>query len=174
MPRFIGMDVHRDFAQIAVVVGGAVSDAGRVGCRPEALREWAATLTAEDQVALEVTGNSDAIAGLLSHYAGRVVVSNPLRPARSRKRRSRPTGRREDPRATAGSGLPPAGLAPRRADGNAATDDDSAGSSGAAAHSDQEPGASGAAPQSDAPAAGDGLVREDRASLVGMAAVAGG
>ena len=74
------MDVHRDFAQIAVVVGGAVSDAGRVGCRPEALREWAATLTAEDQVALEATGNSrSAIAGLLSHYAGRVVVSNPLK-----------------------------------------------------------------------------------------------
>lgn len=79
MPRFIGLDIHRDFAQIAVVDHGAVIDAGRVDCRPEALREWAATLTADDQVALEATGNSDAVAGLLSQYAGRVVVSNPLK-----------------------------------------------------------------------------------------------
>lgn len=79
MPRFIGMDVHRDFAQIAIVEGDEVIDAGRVDCRPEALRAWAAQLTVDDQVALEATGNSDAIAGLLSQYAGRVVVSNPLK-----------------------------------------------------------------------------------------------
>lgn len=79
MPRFIGMDVHRDFAQIAIVEGNEVIDAGRVDCRPEALRAWAAQLTVDDQVALEATGNSDAIAGLLSQYAGRVVVSNPLK-----------------------------------------------------------------------------------------------
>lgn len=79
MPRFIGMDVHRDFAQIAIVEGDEVIDVGRVDCRPEALRAWAAQLTVDDQVALEATGNSDAIAGLLSQYAGRVVVSNPLK-----------------------------------------------------------------------------------------------
>ena len=79
MPRFIGLDVHRDFAQIAIVEDGRVIDAGRVDCRPEALRAWAADLTVDDQVALEATGNSDAIAGLLSQHAGRVVVSNPLK-----------------------------------------------------------------------------------------------
>lgn len=79
MPRFIGLDVHRDFAQIAIVEAGVVVDAGRVDCRPEALRAWAAQLTVDDQVALEATGNSDAIAGLLSQHAGRVVVSNPLK-----------------------------------------------------------------------------------------------
>jgi hypothetical protein len=73
------MDVHRDFAQIAIVEDGRVIDAGRVDCRPGALRAWAAELTVEDQVALEATGNSDAIAGLLSQHAGRVVVSNPLK-----------------------------------------------------------------------------------------------
>jgi transposase len=41
------------------------------------LRQWAASLFADDQVALEATGNSDAIANLLMPLVGRVVVSNP-------------------------------------------------------------------------------------------------
>ncbi|MFD7710546.1 hypothetical protein [Streptomyces sp. NPDC059786] len=42
MGRFIGLDIHRDFAQVAVAEDGRVTDWGRVGCRPEALREFAA------------------------------------------------------------------------------------------------------------------------------------
>jgi transposase len=75
--RYIGMDVHREFAQLAVVEEGMVRDDGRIGLTPEALREWACTLDAEDHVALEATGNSDAIAALLTPMVGRVVVSNP-------------------------------------------------------------------------------------------------
>src|SRR5215468_10204766 len=71
------MDVHREFAQLAVVEDGLVRDEGRIGVSPEALRAWAAGLRADDQVALEATGNSDAIANLLSPLVGRVVVSNP-------------------------------------------------------------------------------------------------
>jgi transposase len=71
------MDVHREFAQIAVVEDGSVHDLGRIGVTPEALRAWAATLRAGDQVALEATGNSDAIASLLMTRVARVVVSNP-------------------------------------------------------------------------------------------------
>lgn len=71
------MDVHRSFAQIAVVEDGLCRDEGRIGVRPEELREWAATLCADDEVALEATTNSDAIATMLRPLVRRVVVSNP-------------------------------------------------------------------------------------------------
>lgn len=75
--RCIGMDVHRSFAQIAVVEDGICRDEGRIGVTPEALREWAATLDPGDEVVLEATTNSDAIAMLLMPLIARVVVSNP-------------------------------------------------------------------------------------------------
>jgi transposase len=75
--RYIGMDVHREFAQLAVVEDGLVRNEGRIGVTPEALRSWAGDLRPDDQVALEATGNSDAIANLLTPIVGRVVVSNP-------------------------------------------------------------------------------------------------
>lgn len=56
-----------------------VTDAGRVECRPERLRAWAQTLRPDDEVALEATGNSDAIVALLAPRVARVVVSNPLK-----------------------------------------------------------------------------------------------
>ena len=77
MVRYIGMDVHREFAQLAVLEDGLVRDEGKIGVTPEALRAWADGLRADDQVALEATGNSDAIANLLIPIVGRVVVSNP-------------------------------------------------------------------------------------------------
>lgn len=77
MTRFIGMDVHREFAQIAVVEDGLVRDEGRIGVTPQELQAWVATLQPSDHVALEATGNSDAIAALLSTTVARVVVSNP-------------------------------------------------------------------------------------------------
>jgi transposase len=75
--RYIGMDVHREFAQLAVVEEGLTRDEGRIGVTPQALRAWAAGLRGDDQVALEATGNSDAIANLLTPIVARVVVSNP-------------------------------------------------------------------------------------------------
>ena len=41
MRRCIGLDVHRDFAQVAIWEGGAVRDAGRVATSPEGLRSFA-------------------------------------------------------------------------------------------------------------------------------------
>ena len=75
--RSIGMDVHRSFAQIAVVEDGLCRDEGRIGVRPEELRAWAAGLRPDDEVALEATTNSDAIATMLRPLVRRVVVSNP-------------------------------------------------------------------------------------------------
>jgi len=45
--------------------------------RPEDLRAWAAGLDPDDEIALEATTNSDAIATMLRPLVRRVVVSNP-------------------------------------------------------------------------------------------------
>ena len=74
MVRYSGMDVHREFAQLAVVEDRLLRDEGRIAVTPEALRAWAADLRLDDQVASEATGNSDAIANLLTPIVGRVVV----------------------------------------------------------------------------------------------------
>ena len=78
--RYIGLDIHRDFAEGAVVgPGHPVRSWGRVGARLAELRAFAATLRPDDAVALEVTINTWAIAHLLGEHAGRVVVSNTYR-----------------------------------------------------------------------------------------------
>jgi hypothetical protein len=56
---------HREFAQLAVVEDGLVRAEGWIGVTPEALRQWAAGLRADDQVALGATGSSDVIENLL-------------------------------------------------------------------------------------------------------------
>jgi len=77
--RCIGLDVHRDFAQVAIWQAGVVSQAGTFATTPEGVREFAAGLGPADEVALEATGNTWAIAALLASRAGRVVVSNPAK-----------------------------------------------------------------------------------------------
>ena len=81
---------------------------------PEALRAWADELRADDQVALEATGNSDAIANLLKPmWAGGGVepVEDPGDRGGEGQDRQ---GRRPDPGAAAGGGLPAAGVAAGR------------------------------------------------------------
>lgn len=77
--RCIGLDVHREFAQVAIWQDGLVRQAGRVGVSPEELRMFADSLAPSDEVALEATGNTYAIATLLRTRVDRVVVSNPAR-----------------------------------------------------------------------------------------------
>jgi transposase len=79
MGRHVGMDVHREFAQLAVVEHGVCRDEGRIGVTPQELRAWAETLRPDDEVALEATGNSDAIAMLIAPRVKRLVVSNPAK-----------------------------------------------------------------------------------------------
>ncbi|MDI6773578.1 MAG: IS110 family transposase [bacterium] len=73
------MDVHRNFAQIAILESGQLRSGGRIATTPEALRAFAHTLRPDDEVVLEATVNTHAIVQLLQGHAGRVVVSNPLR-----------------------------------------------------------------------------------------------
>jgi transposase len=75
--RCIGLDVHREFAQVAIWENGVVRQAGRIATTPEALRLFADSLAPTDEVALEATGNTHAIVKLLRRRVARVVVSNP-------------------------------------------------------------------------------------------------
>src|SRR5512133_1291706 len=77
--RCIGLDVHREVAQVAIWQGGLVIQAGRFATTPQGVRAFAEGLGPADEVALEATGNTWAIATLLASRAGRVVVSNPVK-----------------------------------------------------------------------------------------------
>jgi len=63
----------------SILEDGVVCAAGRIGTTPEALRLFAQSLAATDEVAIEATVNTFAIARLLEEHVARVVISNPLR-----------------------------------------------------------------------------------------------
>src|SRR5215218_3240913 len=75
--RFIGLDVHRDFCEVAIAEGGEVRLAGRVRTEPAALELFAQSLGGDDQVALEATGNALEIARIIQPHVARVVLANP-------------------------------------------------------------------------------------------------
>jgi transposase len=75
--RCIGLDVHREFAQVAVWEHGRVRQAGEIGLTADALRVFCDSLCPEDEVAIEATCNTHAIVRLISPHVARVVVSNP-------------------------------------------------------------------------------------------------
>src|SRR5215216_3980597 len=75
--RFIGLDVHRDFCEVAIAEGGGLRLAGRVQTEPQRLALFAQSLAADDEVALEATGNALAIARIIEPHVGRVVLANP-------------------------------------------------------------------------------------------------
>jgi transposase len=75
--RFIALDVHRDFCEVAIAEGRRVRRAGRVETTPSTLELFARSLAADDQVVLEATGNALAIARIIEPYVGRVVLANP-------------------------------------------------------------------------------------------------
>jgi transposase len=77
--RCIGLDVHREFAQVAVWEGGRVRQAGQVAITGEALAVFADSLGAQDEVALEATCNTHAIVRAIEPRVARVVVSNPMK-----------------------------------------------------------------------------------------------
>jgi transposase len=75
MVRFIGLDVHRDFCEIAICEAGRVRSGGRVPTSPQGLQVLADSLGPDDQVALEATGNALAITRRLEPFVARVVVA---------------------------------------------------------------------------------------------------
>src|SRR5215217_7532850 len=75
--RAIGLDVHRDFCEVAICEAGVVRSAGRIETSPEVLGPFARSLGPEDRVALEVTGGAWEIARILEPRVRRVVVVSP-------------------------------------------------------------------------------------------------
>jgi transposase len=73
--RFIGLDVHLDFCEIAICEAGRVRSGGRVPTSPQGLAILANSLGPDDHVALEATGNALAIARTLEPSVARVVVA---------------------------------------------------------------------------------------------------
>jgi transposase len=75
--KSVGLDVHLEFCEVAIVEDGVVRSAGRVETKPEQLEEFAAGLSADDRVALEVTGNAWEIARILERHVAQVLVVSP-------------------------------------------------------------------------------------------------
>lgn len=74
--RFIGLDVHRDFCEVAMCEEGSVRTAPRVPTAPDALERFARSLGPNDEVALECTGNALAIARILEPHVAKVVIAH--------------------------------------------------------------------------------------------------
>ena len=86
--RTIGIDVHRDFCEVAISEGGELRSAGPVPSTPHDLELLAASLAEDDEVALEATGNALASPWPPSAPTG---VSSPIaRPAGQRRRARAP------------------------------------------------------------------------------------
>ena len=75
--RFIALDVHRDFCEVAIAEDGGTRSAGRVRTEPGELELFAQSLGADDEVVLEATGNALAIARIIEPHVARVVLANP-------------------------------------------------------------------------------------------------
>jgi transposase len=75
--RAIGLDVHREFCEVAICEDGEVRSAGRVPATPDGITALAQSLVASDRVALEVTGSCWEVARLLEPHVNRVIVVSP-------------------------------------------------------------------------------------------------
>lgn len=76
--RIIGLDVHRSFAEVAILENGKLRSGGRIVLQHEPVVAFARTLRADDEVVLEATGNSVILVRLIAPFVRRVVVANPV------------------------------------------------------------------------------------------------
>jgi transposase len=75
--RVVGLDIHRVFAEAVMLDGGEIRRLGRIGMTREHLEAFARTLTHDDHVVIEATGNAAAVSEILAPHVGRVVIANP-------------------------------------------------------------------------------------------------
>jgi transposase len=75
--RVIGLDIHRVFAEAVALDGGEIRRLGRVGMTRDHLGAFARTLTRDDHVVVEATGNATVVAEVIRPHVGRAVVANP-------------------------------------------------------------------------------------------------
>jgi transposase len=74
--RAFGLDVHRDFCEVAIAEEDRVRSAGRIPTRVASLELFAQSLVASDVVALEATSGTNRIVSVLQGHGVRVVVAN--------------------------------------------------------------------------------------------------
>ena len=77
MGRSVGLNVHRDFCEVAILDEQGGRRSGRVPSTPQDLQLFAESLARDDRVALEVTGNAWEIARILEAHVARVIVVSP-------------------------------------------------------------------------------------------------
>ena len=73
MRRVIGMDIHRTFAEVVVWEEGRLCPAGRVDMTRSGLEGFGRSLSKEDEVVVEATGNAMAVVRVLGSYVARVI-----------------------------------------------------------------------------------------------------
>jgi transposase len=74
--RGFGLDVHRDFCEVAIAEQDKIRSAGRIATRVASLELFAGSLGPGDVVALEATSGTDKIVSILQRHGVRVVVAN--------------------------------------------------------------------------------------------------
>jgi len=75
--RVVGLDIHRVFAEAVMLDGAKIVRLGRVGMTRAHLNAFAQTLTHDDHIVIEATGNAAAVAEAIAPHVGRVVIANP-------------------------------------------------------------------------------------------------
>lgn len=78
MRRVIGMDIHRTFAEVVFWEEGRLRPTGRVSMTRSGLESFGRSLSKEDEVVIEATGNAMAAVRVLAPHVARVIVANPL------------------------------------------------------------------------------------------------
>ncbi len=75
--RVVGMDIHRSFAQVAILDQGEVVTEKRVELVHDKVVAFGRTLKPDDEIVLEATGNTAAVERLLRPFVRRVIIANP-------------------------------------------------------------------------------------------------
>jgi transposase len=76
--RVVGLDIHRSFAEAAMIDEGRVQQLGRIELVRERVIAFAKRLGKNAEVVVEATGNTMAVVKLMAPYVKRVVIANPL------------------------------------------------------------------------------------------------
>jgi transposase len=75
--RYVALDVHIDFCEVAIAEQGEIRSGGRIETKPEAIELFAQSLDPHDRVALEVTGNAWEIKRIIEPHVAEVIVVSP-------------------------------------------------------------------------------------------------
>ena len=75
--RIIGLDIHRVFAEAVAWEDGKLRRIGRVDIRRDLLEKFACSLSPEDIVVVEATGNASAVSAVIAPHVKRVAIANP-------------------------------------------------------------------------------------------------